>query len=79
MQKAPVQTSETALNEPLPSWHLLVQNTRTMSEIWSKLTIKKPERRQKRRSGLSDVNFKQISLMLLVFPLMNLNKLIPDG
>ena len=35
-------------------------NTRTMFEICSKLTIKTPERRQLRRSGVFIVNFEQI-------------------
>ena len=37
------------------------RNTRTRCEIWSKLTIKIPERRQWRRSGIFIVNFEHIS------------------
>ena len=36
------------------------RNTRTRCEIYSKLTIKKPERRQWRRSGIFIVNFEDI-------------------
>ena len=37
------------------------RNTRTRCEICSKLTIKVPERRQLRRSGIFIVNFDHIS------------------
>ena len=47
-----------------------------MCEINSKLTIKAPERRL---SGVFIVNFEQISQIVLVFPLMTLNKQIPAG
>ena len=36
------------------------RNTRKRYEICSKLTIKTPERRQKRRSDVSVVNFKHL-------------------
>ena len=53
-------------------------NTRTMFEICSKLTIKTPEKyqlpRQWRLSGVFIVNFKHISHIVLVFPLLTLNK-----
>ena len=42
-------------------------NTRTRCEIYSKLTIKTPERRQWRRSGVFIVNFEHISHLVLVF------------
>ena len=48
-------------------------NTRTRCEIYSKLTIKIPERRQWRRSGIFIVNFEHISHLLLVFLLLNLS------
>ena len=37
------------------------RNTRTRCEIYSKLTIKTPERRQWRRFGVSIVNFEQVN------------------
>ena len=49
------------------------RNTRTRCEICSKLTIKTPERRQWRRSGVFIVNFEYISHLALVFLLLTLN------
>ena len=49
------------------------RNTRTRCEIYSKLTIKTPERRQWRRSGVFIVNFEHISRLGLVFSLLTLN------
>ena len=53
-------------------------NIRTICEICSKLTIKTPEQRQLPRqwhpSGVFIVNFKHISHIVLVFPLLTLNK-----
>ena len=49
-------------------------STRERYEICSKLTIKTPERRQLRRSGVFIVNFDYISHLFLVFLLLNLNK-----
>ena len=49
------------------------RNTRTRGEICPKLTIKIPERRQWRRSGVFIVNFQHISRLLLVFLLLTLN------
>ena len=43
-----------------------------MSEICSKLTIKTPERRQWRRSGVFFVNFEHIPHIALVFLLLTL-------
>ena len=43
------------------------RNTRTRYEICSKLTIKTPERRHWRRSGVFFVNFEHISHLVLVF------------
>ena len=48
-------------------------NTRIMCEICSKLTIKTPERRNWRRSGIFIVNFEHISHIALVFLLLTLN------
>ena len=50
------------------------RNTRTRCEICSKLTIKTPERRQWRRSGVFTVNFEHISHLALVFLLLTLNR-----
>ena len=44
-----------------------------MYEIYSKLTIKTPERREWRRSGVFIVVSEQISHIVLVFPLLTLN------
>ena len=49
------------------------RNTRTRSEVCSKLTIKIPERRQWRRSGIFIVNFEHISNLVLVFLLLTLS------
>ena len=48
-------------------------------KVCSKLTIKKPERRQWRRAGLFNVNFEKISHLALVFLLLTLNKQLPAG
>ena len=56
--------------------HLLKDNnedTRTIYEICSKLTIKIPLRLQWPRSGVSIINFEQILHIVLVFHLLNLN------
>ena len=50
------------------------RNTRTRCEICSKLTIKTPERRQWRRSGVFIVNFEHISHLVLVFLLLTLSR-----
>ena len=50
------------------------RNTRKMCEIYSKLTIKTPERRRVRRSCVSVVNFEQILHIFLVFLLLTLNR-----
>ena len=49
------------------------RNTGTRCEICSKLTIKIPERRHWRRSGVFIVNFEHISHLALVFLLLTLN------
>ena len=49
------------------------RNTRKRYEICSKLTIKTPERRQWRRSGVFIVNFERISHLVLVFLSLTLN------
>ena len=50
------------------------RNTRTKSEICSKLTIKTPEQRHWRRSGVFIANFEHILHFVLVFLLLTLNK-----
>ena len=52
------------------------RNTRKRCEICSKLTIKTPEWRHWRRSGVFIVNFEHISHVLLVFLLLTLIKLM---
>ena len=49
-------------------------NTRTICEIWSKLTIKIPKRRHWRRSGAFIVDFRHFAIYFLVFLLLTLNK-----
>ena len=48
------------------------RNTRARCENCSKLTIRTPERRHWRRSGIFIVNFEQISHLILVFLLLTL-------
>ena len=50
------------------------KNTRTMCEICSKLTIKIPERRHWRCSGIFIVNFEHISHLALVVLLLTLSR-----
>ena len=50
------------------------RNTRTRCKICSKLTIKTPERRHWRRSGLFIVSFELISQLVLVFLLLTSNQ-----
>ena len=50
------------------------RNVRTRCEICSKLTVKIPERRQWRRSGIFIVNFEHISHLVLVFLLLTLSR-----
>ena len=52
---------------------------RKRCEIRSKLTIKIPERRQWRCSGVFIVNFRHISYLSLVFQLLNLNRRLFSG
>ena len=54
-------------------------NIRTVSEIYSKLPVTKPEWRHWSRSGIFIVNFEQISLIVLMFPLLTLNKEMQAG
>ena len=54
-------------------------NTRAMCEISSKLTIKTPEQHLWRRLCVFIINFEQISHIVLVFPLLTLNKQMPAG
>ena len=49
------------------------RNTRTRCEIYPELTIKTPERRQWRRSGVSIVNFELLSHLALVVLLLIMN------
>ena len=58
---------------------LTKENQNRVCEIWSKLTIKIPERCHWRRSGIFIVNFEHISHLVLVFLLLTLNMLLPAG
>ena len=55
------------------------RQTRKRCEIFSKLTVKTPERRQRRRSGVFIVNFENILHLFLVFLLLTLNKKMLAG
>ena len=50
------------------------RNTRARCETCLKLTIKTPKRRQWGPSGVFIVNFEHISLLVLVFLLLTLNR-----
>ena len=50
------------------------RNTRAMCEICSKVTIKKPERRQWLRFGVFIVNFKHMLHLVVVFLLLTLSR-----
>ena len=49
------------------------RNTKTRCEIYSKLTVKTPDRRHWHASGVIIVNFKHISHLLLTFLLFTVN------
>ena len=53
------------------------RNTRARCEICSELTIKIPERRHWRRSGIFIVDFEHILHLVLRFPLLTLSRWIP--
>ena len=55
------------------------RNTKTRCKICLKLTIKTPEWRQWRRSGVYIVNFKHISRLVLLFLSLTLSSLISAG
>ena len=55
------------------------EDARTMCEICSELTIKTPERHQRRCSGVFNDNFEQISHIVLTFPWLTLSKYIQAG
>ena len=67
-----VQFRETCPPEPVGIYLFKVnnRNSRARWEICSKLTIKTPEQRQWRRSGVFIVNFEHISHLGLVFLLL---------
>ena len=54
--------------------YLLNGNTTAICEICSKLTIKTPERCQWRPSSVFIVNFQEILHIVLMYPLLTLNK-----
>ena len=68
-------------NDPAGIYLLKVNNrdTRTRCEICSKLTIKTPERRQWRRSGVFNFNLERISHLILVFLLLTRKMLLMAG
>ena len=48
--------------------------TLEQSEIFSNLTVKTPERRHLRRSGVFIINFEHISHLVLIFLLLTLKR-----
>ena len=54
------------------------RNTRTKSDLCSKLTIKAPEQRQGRCAGVFIVNIEHISHLALMF-LLTLSRQMPVG
>ena len=68
-------------DNPAGIYLLKVNNRKTTArcETCSKLTIKKPERRQWRRYGVFIVNFEHSSHLVLVFLLLTLNMSLPAG
>ena len=67
---------------PAGIWKLKVnkkKNTRTTREVSSELTVKTPERRQWRRSGVFTVNFEHISHLVLMFLLLTWHMQLPAG
>ena len=65
-----------ALNVALNIYLLKVNNrhTRKRCEIFLKLTIKTPERRQWHRSGVFIIYFEHISHLFLMFLVLTLNR-----
>ena len=55
------------------------RNTRTRCEICSKLTVKIPERRHWRRSGIFIANFEHILHLVLMFLLLTLSMEMATG
>ena len=55
------------------------RNTRTRGEISPKLTIKTPERRHWRHTGVFIVKFEHVSYLFLVFLLLALSRQMPAG
>ena len=69
----PLSSSPEKTNLRKPSFiRFNYRSTRTKCEIYSKLTIKTPERRHWRRSSVFIVNFEHISCLVLVFLLLTL-------
>ena len=71
-----LRSSLTAKENPAGIYLLKVnnRNIRTRCEICSKVTIKTPEQRHWRRSGVFIVNFEHISHLVLVFLLLTLSR-----
>ena len=55
------------------------RNTATRCELFSKLTIKTPERRHWRRTGIFIVDLKNNLHLVLLFLLLTLNMQLPAG
>ena len=81
-KKAPAMFSSLCSCErnlvPYPAWNYMFKvnhrSTRTKCEMCSKLTIKTPELRQWRHSGVFIVNVKHILHFVLVFLLLTLSR-----
>ena len=69
------------INHHIPAGNYIFKvnnrNTTTRYEIYSKLTIKTPERQHWRGSGVFIVNFEHVSHLVLVFLLLILNMQLP--
>ena len=83
MKRHPIDTNaplyfnacqHSATNSTTQPESVCLKSTTETPEICSKLTIKTRKRRQWRRLDIFLVNFGQISHIVLVFPLLNLNK-----
>ena len=68
-------------NNPAGNYMIKInnRNTKIRCGICSKLTLKTPERRQWRRSGVFNNNFEHISHLVIVFISLTLCRQMPAG
>ena len=76
MEEIALKSIKATCKDPVGIYMFKVNNgnTKTRCEVCSDLTIKTPERRYWRRSGVFIVNFEHISLLVLVFLLLILRR-----